>query len=93
MSSPPLSSRDPRSPARSLDGLISRIFHHLELGWPPRGARGRPAGGRIAFQQSRRALRPALTEAASHSSLGEPWQERAQQGIKKPRAPFWEDDE
>jgi len=52
---PPLSSRDPRSPARSLDCLISRIFHHLELGWPPRRAQGRlrvgPAGGCIAFQQ------------------------------------------
>ena len=90
MPSPPLSSRDPRSPARSLGCLISRIFHHLELGWPPRGAQGRPAGGCIAFQQSRRALRPALTEAASHSSLAG---ERAQQGMKKPVAPFWEDDE
>ena len=28
--SPPLSNRDPRSPARSLCCLISRIFHHLE---------------------------------------------------------------
>ena len=52
---PPLSSRDPRRPARSLGCLIAHIFRHLELGRPPRRAQDRlrvgPAGGCIAFQQ------------------------------------------
>jgi len=49
--SSPLSNHDPRSPARSLGCLISRIFHHLEHSWPPRSSQGQPAGGCIAFQQ------------------------------------------
>ena len=79
--SPPLSNHDPRSPARSLGCLISRIFHHLEHSWPPRRAQGLTSRRVYCFSANRRALRPAWTEAASHSSLAG---ERAQQGMKKP---------
>ena len=78
---PPLSNHDPRSPARSLDCLISRIFRHLEHSWPPRRAQGLTSRRVYCFSANRRALRPAWTEAASHSSLAG---ERAQQGMKKP---------
>ena len=54
---------------------IPRLFDLTH--YPPFGAQlaslgdqGRPAGGRIAFQQNRRALRPAGTEAASPSERG-----------------------
>ena len=79
--SPPLSNHDPRSPARSLGCLISRIFHHLEHSWPPRRAQGLTSRRVYCFSANRRALRPAWAEAASHSSLAG---ERAQQGMKKP---------
>ena len=77
----------------SLDCLISRIIHHLERSWPPWGTQGRPAGGRIAFQQNRLALRPAGTEAASPDQPGEPKAREGATRDEKTVAPFWEDDE
>ena len=67
---PPLSSRYPRSPARSLGSLISRIFHHLKHSWPPRRAQGMTSRRVYCFSANRRALRPAGTEAASPPPRG-----------------------
>ena len=94
-SSPPLHqlSSESRHCGVSLDCLISRIIHHLERSWPPWGTQGRPAGGRIAFQQNRRALRPAGTEAASPDQPGEPKAREGATRDEKTVAPFWEDDE
>ena len=69
---------------------LSDLTHypHLELSWPPWRTQDRPTGGRIAFQQNRRALRPAWAEDASRSPFPSPSPseslDRAQQEMKPP---------
>ena len=94
-SSPPLHqlSSESRHCGVSLDCLISRIIHHLERSWPPWGPRADQPAGVLLFSKIDGLSDLQALRLPPPTSLGNPRQERGQQEMEKPVAPFWEDDE
>ena len=94
-SSPPLHrlSSESRHCSVSLGCLVSRIIHHLEHSWPPWVTKVDLPAGVLPFSKIDGLSDLQALRLPPSTSLGDPRQERAQQEMKKPRAPFWEDDE